>query len=813
MTEVHGEGPSNARILFLGEAPASAEVAAGRPFQGRSGQQFDQLLRLVGIKRSEVYITNASLERVNTSLRKKDDHFFNRDGSPTPALMRGCIQLQADIQRIKPNVVVPLGNYALWVMMQHQGIMKWRGSILWSDAFQVKVIPTIHPAFLLWAAQDEGGAEGGGTMYKMLTAIHHDLRRAKEQSAFPELRLRPRQTIINPEGADLDEALELLHTSPRIVFDMETFGKTNLACAGFSAMDPERAYVFQCNDPIRILKVRQVLEDPRTEKVGHNICGYDVPMLDCLGWSVANVRWDTMVAQHILTPDLQKSLGFLTSIYTDVAYYKDEGKILGHIKTQADMDIAMKYCGKDNMTCAEIALEQPELLEERGLMPVMDRSMKVFVPLREAMKRGFRCDLLKLYQFAKKAEEDFERVTKEINELAGKEVNINSPKQVGVLLYDEQGIAERKKKGKRTTSAHVLKDIAARNPNPLPNKIIEAREYAKLTSNYYNIKVLSPDRRIRTVYSIPGTKSKRLASAIPLWGPGIPIQTIPAKAKEAYLADDGWSILECDQAQAEAVVVAYMANDPIHMDCFRTGKDVHRVTAALLNGMPIDDWIKIPKPSQVRELAKTCNHELNYNAKAYMFMLTVNKKYDPEDPLSIWMDIDLATATWNRYHYIRPALAGYWESVRKELRENQMTLRSPLGWEYTFLDKWSDQLLNLAYSWKPQSTVGESTNIGICQVFGLMDPPSTIDRDIGLSWQKDIQYAGVQFMAQVHDSGTYQVPTEAVEEIGPKIMRLMEVPLTVNHHNIVVPIEGAYGSSWSKKSMTSLGVTRKTVEL
>lgn len=811
MVEVPGYGPRNAKIMVVGEAPASTEVREGRPFQGRAGQQLDSILKVVGIPRESLYITNACLTPV-TEVGGNKERFFFTNGQPSPVFMRGIGQLIKDIQEIKPNVVVALGNYALWAFMQHQGITKWRGSILKSPLTGTKVIPTIHPAALLrGVGADDGGTSGGGGMWKMLTAVVHDFEKAKKQSGFPELRLRPRAVVLNPVGEALDYCMgRLMKPGARVVFDMETFGGTNLAYAGFSDYDPEWSMVVSMDTPERVAIGKAILENPETFKVGHNICAYDVPMLDSAGIHVARPSWDTMVAAHVLVPDLPKSLAFLQSIYTDMPFHKEEGKILRHTRTELERQQGMLYCGKDVLSCAEIAQVQPEFLRERRLEPVFERRMMLSVgALREQAASGFKADLLKLYQMAKSTEEKLKAAEKELHLTVGHEFNYNSHLQVKTVIYQERGVAPRYKDGKLTSDAHVLSDIAARNGDPVPKMVMKCRQLSKLLSNYYNAKILSPDGRIRTIQSVVGTKSARLNSSIPLWGPGIPIQTIPLAARSVFIPDPGYSIVECDGAQAEAVVVAYLANDPIHMDCFRTGKDVHCATAALLNGMTIEDWVKIPKPSQVRELAKTCNHELNYFAGPFMFMLTVNEEYDPEDPLSIKLDPETAKVLWHRYHEIRPALGAYWEWVRKQLRDNAMKLKSPLGWEFQFLDKWSDSMLRVAYSWIPQTTVGESTNIGILQVRGEMAAPfDGLEKD-----QEDIKKAGVRFMAQVHDSAVWQVPTEAVEEIGPKIMKVMEVPLYVNGYHIVVPIEGAYGPTWNKKEMKSLGVTRKTVEL
>lgn len=826
MPEVPGFGPRNAKIMLVGEAPAKTEVALGKPFMGKAGDVLNTILMAANIPRDSVYITNASLSPVTGD---KKEFFFVGGGkstTPTPTFINGIGRLVKDIQEIKPNVVIALGNYALWALMQHQSVMNWRGSVLWSKLAGVKVVPTLHPAALLRGSDDSGATtakEGGvGGMWKYLSAVVYDFNKAKRQSRSPEYKLRPRNVLFNPVGPEMERAVSRLLSASRIHFDMETFGGTNLAMAGFSDEDPEWAVVFLAQTihlegqifPGQLGVIKHILESD-IPKAGHNICGYDVPMLDSVGIHTKNVWWDTMISQHVLVPELPKKLAFLTSLYTDIPFYKEEGKIIGAIHSVKDLKQGVFYCGKDVCsTCETRPIHEANLIDRHLLDYFFQRRMAIFPPLRDAMAEGFRADLAELWRLAKETDDNLTKAQAELNQIAGREINVNSGPQVQKLLYTDRKIKARTKKGRPTADAHVLADIAARTGDPVPRLITKVRRLRKLLSSYYSSKILDANGRIYTTFNIAGIRNGgRVSSGDPLWRPGVAVQTIPAKrgpARGIFIADDGTEILECDGAQAEAVVTAYLANDPIHMDCFRTGKDVHRVTAALLNGMPPSDWERIPKPSEIREIAKTCNHELNYGAGWFMFMLTVNEEWDPDDPHSVKLDRDLAQVLHGRYHAIRPALGGYWETIRRELKDNGMRLDAPLGWHRYFLDQWSSTMLNAAYSFKPQNTVGEATNIGILQVLGYLPPP--FDEPDLVDVQHQVKERGVKLLAQVHDSATFKVP-KGEDDLCRGIMRLMEVPLYVNGYRIVIPIEGKVGPTWLKKTMRDLGVTRKTVEL
>jgi uracil-DNA glycosylase family 4 len=810
---VPGYGNKAARIMLVGEAPATTEVRLGMPFMGRAGEELNKLLEAAGIQRKDLYITNASLEPV----RGEKAQFFFHKGQPTIPYLQGIGQLINDINDIKPSVVVVMGNYALWALTQETGIMKWRGSILWSELANVKVVPTIHPAAIIRGKPDVD-EKGQGGMYKMRNPVIWDLQRAKEQSRFPELRRRSRTYLVNPTGLDEDRAIERLRAATRITFDIESWGGTRLACIGFSDGDPEWSVTFSYDGRVDRRSLYKELLETDVPKITQNGM-YDCTMLDQNGIHPKNVWWDTMVASHALLPDLPKSLAFLTSIYTDIPYFKDEGKYSGdggkiweRGATASDMDKLQYYTynGKDVCATSEVAQVQEKELEDQGLTHIFRGTMGQFEPYRWATYRGFACDHSKLFELINTSIEKEAIAHKELVELAGREINVGSWQQVQTLLYKERHLAGSKV---LSTDAPTILNLAAKTGDRAPYLIIAERRQKKLQSTYYHTGILSSDGRVRFGFNLVGTFGARISSSAPLWGPGLNGQNIPihhkAKARQMFVADSGYTLLEFDQAQAEAVVVAYLANDPIHMDCFRNNKDVHRVTACLLTGKPTSDWQSIPKPSAIRELAKTCNHELNYNAGPIQFMYTVNEEYDPEDPDSVKLDQATATTIRQTYLRTRPALQAYWDSIKAELKLNR-TLVTPFGRPFQFLDQWSQSLLNRAYSYKPQATVGEITSYGVQQVFGIR-PSQLVDDSRSVA--SELARMGLQLLLQVHDSTVWQIPNEAVNEAVPFLFRLLEVPLSVNGYNLIIPIEGAKGSTWYKHDMESLGISRTSCEV
>lgn len=783
MPQVPGTGPRNAKIMAVGEAPAKNEGRLGYPFAGKAGDELNGWLSSASIERDEIYLTNVSLEPVNVT--PKDRHFF-LNGVPTPDYIVGIGKLIEDIKEIKPNVVVALGNYALWALMQHQGITKWRGSILWSDLCKVKVIPIIHPSAIMRGAFWERSAdEPVSSITAMRPVCIWDLERAREQSEFPECRLTPRQLNVAKDSYDLAKAREWLFAGKQITIDIETYGGDNLACIGFGTEDPTVAWCVPYTEDFPVIPFYKEMLECDLPKVGQNLM-FDACLLDHLGLRTQNIQHDTMLAQHILHTDMPKGLDFLCSVWSDIPYYKDEGKEWK--EKHLDKEAFFLYNCKDICATTDIANAQNEYFAESPSARMsFKRTMALFDFCRQATDRGMRINHGLLQQKIEELDLEVFEDEKAFALLIGAKINVRSHTQVKALLNDQYGF------NVPNTRQEVLMNLAAQNLDPVPVGVVNIRRKKKLRSNYYTENIVSPDGRVRYEFKLAGTKTGRLAAQIPRWGPGVPIQTVPIKARDIFIPDNGYVFIEEDQVQAEAVVTAWLAQDPLHMECFRAGKDVHRVTACLLFDRPIGEWEQIDKDGPDRDIAKRCNHAFNYAMWWFMFMLTVNKVWDPDDPESLHLSEEQAKAIHSKYHAVRPGLHNYWDWVAAQLRDDR-TLTTPLGRERVFLADWSDSMLKDAYSWIPQCTVGESQHIAVLKT---MNHP-------------EIKRMGVKFMTQTHDSALYMVPTECTKEAGPIILRQSEVPLLINQSTLAIPIDGSIGDNWNKKTMDSIGSSRKT---
>jgi len=325
------------KIMIVGEAWGEQEERMQSPFVGPTGYELWRMLSEANIKRSECYVTNVF------NLRPKPTNDIENlccSPKPTitgslPALSRGKYlrpeflpqvqRLYSDVQRVRPNIIIALGNTACWALLLTTGISKLRGAITVTaapEANGTKILPTYHPSAVCreWSLRP-------------VTVL--DFCKARRESEYPEIRRPERTVYIEPSLSDMEWFYDrhLVHCES-ISFDIETAGD-QITCIGF-APNPETALVIPFCDPRKPggsywdnpqeeeeawRFVRRVLAMPQP-KSGQNGL-YDITFLwRGYGITVTNYDEDTMLLHHALQPESPKGLGFLGSVYTNEASWK-----------------------------------------------------------------------------------------------------------------------------------------------------------------------------------------------------------------------------------------------------------------------------------------------------------------------------------------------------------------------------------------------------------------------------------------------------------------------------------------------------------
>lgn len=323
------------KLLILGESWGEAEERERAAFVGVTGWELNRMLEEVGITRADCYLTNVFNRR---PYRNQIIDFCGgkNEGIPGyPALVKGkyvrrefdpeLVRLGDEIIDVNPNLILALGNTAMWAVLGRTTISKLRGTTSTSThtVRDFKVLPTYHPAAIF-------------RQYELRPTVIIDLMKAAREQEFPEIRRPKREVWIEPTLEDIDEfERKYIRPASRLAVDIETSG-TAITCIGFAPSSRQaivipfthdkklgRSYWPSLEHELHAWKaVRAILECPKPSKVFQNGL-YDIAFLwRAYGIKVYGAEEDTMLLHHALQPESLKGLGFLGSIYTDEGAWK-----------------------------------------------------------------------------------------------------------------------------------------------------------------------------------------------------------------------------------------------------------------------------------------------------------------------------------------------------------------------------------------------------------------------------------------------------------------------------------------------------------
>jgi DNA polymerase I len=256
-------------------------------------------------------------------------------------------------------------------------------------------------------------------------------------------------------------------------------------------------------------------------------------------------------------------------------------------------------------------------VDEQELAGVYEKIDLPLAPVLADMERtGIRVDPNEMEKMSKSMEKEVRRLEKDIWKLAGNEFNINSPAQLAEILFDKLNLQPPTRRGKgkvRSTAADILEEMSAQHP--LPSKIIEFREISKLKSTYVDAlpKLIHPKTgRLHTSFSQTTAATGRLSSSDPNLQ-NIPIRTeLGREIRAAFVAEKGKILLSADYSQIELRVMAHFSEDPVLIDAFRNGEDIHARTAQEVFGVG-----PMAQNAEHRRAAKAINFGIIYGLSAF----------------------------------------------------------------------------------------------------------------------------------------------------------------------------------------------------
>ncbi|MCZ4295903.1 DNA polymerase I [Vibrio sinaloensis] len=594
----------------------------------------------------------------------------------------------------------------------------------------------------------------------------------------------------------LDEAafnvwLEKLTSAEVFAFDTETdsldYMVANLVGVSFATEEGVAAYVPVAHDYLDapqqldrdwvLEQLKPILEDDNQAKVGQNL-KYDASVLARYGIEMKGIKHDTMLASYVYNSVGGKhdmdSLALRFLQHSCISFEQIAGKGKKQLTfNQIELDQASPYAAEDADVTLRLHNRLMENIEQDAKLKAIYQEIEVpLVPVLSRIERtGVLIDDMKLAAQSQEIALRLDELEQKAYEIAEQEFNMNSPKQLQVLLFEKMGLPVIKKtpSGTPSTNEEVLQELAL--DYPLPKVILEYRGLAKLKSTYTDKlpKMINPvTGRVHTSYHQAVTATGRLSSTDPN------LQNIPIRNEEgrrirqAFVAPHGYKIMAVDYSQIELRIMAHLSGDKALLDAFQQGKDIHAATAAEIMGTTIDQV-----SSEQRRRAKAVNFGLIYGMSAFGLAKQLGI---PRGEAQDYM---------NKYFERYPGVMQYMEDTRSAAAEQ--------GYVETIFGR----RLHLP---EIQSRNGMRRKAAERAAINapMQGTAADIIKKAMLLVDQWIQAEGdgrVKLLMQVHDELVFEVQESALTEIESKVQELME-----SAAELAVPLvaEAGHGDNWDQ---------------
>ena len=778
---IEGRGQIGADILIVGTAPTFTSEREGSPI---AQEHYDVLQKAIPILLSNVRIMNLC------EYAPANNDYSYLGGSPQ--LQSGIKVLKSYIEQFPPKLIILLGEYPLNILLDKYNINDWNGSPLEYNG--IKVVPTFHPS-----------------QWGTYTSMAYDIEKAIEYMNDKHTKYNLDFNISSDPMQQLIWAEEILK-SENVTIDIETRRETmDLLCCGFG-VSKEKAYCFVVHSEQSKTIIADLIKAIKNP-IYHN-SSFDCSVLRFFhAMEIPDPFFDTMIAQHVLQPELPKGLDYLCKIYTWHPCYWSKVKAGDEKTWNKTTDSLYVYNCYDCVVTWEAwsKMKDEFSLDQRR---IFDHEMELLPPIMNMSETGFYVDKDRMdflaSEVTKKKMEDYTVLFA----LTEKKVLVSSPKQVQEYIYGDLRLPERKKRGGGTTSDEgalvnlinycktersKLATDAARlrwdKKIAILKLMLSIREWDKLLSSYLTVNI-SPDGKLRSALKVSGTESGRLAAQAWYDKTGINAQTLPRKKIEVegqkypirsfLVASKGNTLLSFDFSQAESWVVAYLANCFAMKDALHNG-DIHTITSKFLFSVNEVD------PEQ-RYIGKKFNHSSNYGTTPPMIAHMIN--LDSVNPPYTTISLPQAIKFHNKWKELYFEVPRWWADIKHTLALTR-TLRTPYGRTRVFYGQWGDSLFKEAYSYIPQSTVAD-------HCLGAVQPELGIEGGIKTIHKTLSKYPEINLLNTSHDSLILEVPAGMEMEIGEICINLLRRPLLINDETFTIPVDFEIGERWGELEKNDL---------
>jgi DNA polymerase-1 len=521
-----------------------------------------------------------------------------------------------------------------------------------------------------------------------------------------------------------------------------------------------------------------LLADPAVLKAGQNL-KYDLQVLKRHGMPVRGLGGDSMVQSFLVESGLRHNLDDLSARHLDLRPIPFEavvGKGKGQKRfDQADFDQAVQYAAED----ADLALRLCGVLEPLLADPALAALYRqVDLPLVEVLAEleltGVRVDLDLLGQLALTMRAERDVAEKRALELAGEPFNLNSPGQLGRILYEKLGLPVLKRTDKTrapATDEDVLTELALREDGEIARVLLRHRQMQKLLGTYVEAlpAMVNPvTGRLHTRLHQAAVATGRLASSDPNLQ-NIPVRTEEGRAiRGAFVPEPGWVLLDADYSQIELRVVASLAQDPTLLGAFQRGEDIHRRTASEVLGLAMEEVT-----GAQRSAAKAVNFGLLYGQGAYALAA------------SLGIPFREAKSFIERYFERMPKVAEWIEATKaKALQEG--LVRSHWGRIRRIPD------LQSSNQGQKATALREAVNTVV------QGTAADVMRRAMVRFHQALEGSGLRarLLLQVHDELLVEAPPEEAETVSGLLRTAMEGADDLGRLDVQLVAEVRPGRSW-----------------
>jgi len=761
--QVPGFGPLDAPMIAVGEAPAKNEIYEGQPFVGSAGRYLTKLFNLAGINREEVYITNVSKIRAPSD---KMDLLESRHPEVYKAQVAGLIEEINDLP--SPKVIVAMGAHAFKNLTTNHGIINWRGCPcrpVASIKHDCIIVPTYHPSILHYN-------------YPVWILIVADLMKAKriceEGFTFPTWNF-----IMRPTYQQVMDTLDLIQEKGYAVLDVET-PHNLLSCIGFAWSRTEaicipffhgtgRNYWTEEEEYAIWEKIADVCS--KIELAAQNAM-FDWRIMYEHNIHLGRPRWDSLLMHHCLYSEMPHTLDIITSIYTDLAFYKkDEDEEKGSVLKAGGEE---KHWHYNMMDCISTywAIEEleRELVEEGMMQTYQSLYADLVMPLFNMNMRGIPVDMTRLQNVQEEYTNMIKQYVKQIKDETGYEivttleeqkekqragieniVNIGSPQQVADLLFHKMSMAPYKGKA---TNKKAMEMLAYKYKTEVPNLIIDIRAAKKSMSLFSEENII--DGKAKCEYALHRTNTGRIASRKGRGRGGMNLQNVKTgETRRFFIAQKGHILVNADQRQAEALCVGWYARDKAMQALGEGGKSIHVERGKQLYGESFG------KKHEAYRVIKGTVHGGNYGLGPRTFALMTGLPYAE------------AKAALEAYHRDFPGIRqNFHQYVKDEIRRCR-TLYNPFGRREVFLDHIDETTFRAGYAFMPQSTVTDINKTALKRI--------------------DKYYI---VLLETHDGLMLSVPESELLNAANALQEAYHVEFKIWDEVHTIPIEITYGPNW-----------------